>query len=329
MPSPPWFNENENRAYPFTVRSVDQPPSGPTTVLNLPDALVVDCGFVAGPLSRFETKDHSVYLARVSRTGSVFSLEFQSNAPALLGTPLVFTRDVSDPDYSTSFEDSGFEGFSQSSLSDSQTGRPCDEPLWSGFLVTGKMSEFALLLPSNGTIDRGTGGGVVEPALVQNLSESVVTRLAIANDDRTRAEAPPGCDAVVYPYPTGLIYVNADCVVGDVAFKPGFNSVVTQSLGDNSITLGAGVGRGEGEPCDTIPLFPGESPPDGSTLVEGGPRCNETIRSINGLGGPQVSIFAGAGVTVTPLPNENKLIIDVTLSGLAIQIQGSARSESC
>ncbi len=329
MPSPSFFNENENRSYPFTVGSVDMPPSGPTTVKNMADALVVDCGFVAGPLSRFEAGSHTVYLSSITRLGSVFTLEFQSDAPALLGTPLVFTRGVTDPDYTTSFADSGFGGFSQSSLSDSATGDPCDEPLWSGFLVTGKMSEFALLLPGNGTVARGTGGGVVEPALIQSLAEAVVTRLAIANDDRTRTTAPDGCDPVVFAYPTGVIYVYAACILGDVAFKPGFNAIVSQSAPGNSITLGAGVGRGEGEPCAPVPLFPGESPPEGSTLMEGGPRCNETVRSINGLGGPQLTVSAGIGVAITADTDANRLIVDVDLSGLAIQVEGSARSESC
>ena len=243
--------------------------------------------------------------------------------------PLIFTRRLSDPDFALEYADSGDVGLSATSLSTSHSyiREMCDDPMWSGFMVSGKMADLALLLPSDGVVTRSGGACVVEPALVQNLARSYVTQLALANDDRTRVMASDDCPDVVFPYPTGVLHVIDRCIVGDVVLRPGYNAVMRQ--GADYITLGAGVGLGEGEPCDEIKLFPTEIPPDGSTLLEGGPRCNEAVRSFNGVGGRLFSLLAGQGVNITSVPEENKLIIDVNLSGLAIQYQVSVSSQSC
>lgn len=315
MASPGFYHENRNRAYPLV------PGTG------VPDGLLVDVGFLAGPGSGFEDGVHAVYLAKVARSGGTVVYEFRSTAPGLVGVPLAFARSLSGGDLETSFSDTGQAGFSDSSLSDSFTGGECSEPLWSGFVVTGDPAAAAALLPADGSV---LFSAPVEPALVQNLAGTLVTRLALANDDRTRSAAPDGCPPVVYPYPTGVVYVHADCLVGPVVVRAGYNAVVRQNTGDNAVTVAAYVGAGEGEPCGTVPLFPGESPPAGSDLVEGGPRCNQTLRSVNGVGGPLLTIAAGPGVTVTGVPEDNRLIVDVGLAGLAVRLDGvSHRSESC
>ncbi len=97
----------------------------------------------------------------------------------------------------------------------------------------------------------------------------------------------------------------------------------------NGIILLAGVGLGEGEPCYEVQLFPTEIPPDGSILLEGGPSCDQTLRSFNGVGGSLFNLIAGNGVTITSVSEDNRLIIDVNLSGLAVKYQVSAVSESC
>ena len=319
MPAPSWFNENENRAYPFTVAAA-----------NPPEPLVVDAGFVAYAKSRFETAAHSVRLAAVRRQGAYFYLDFTSDAPELFGTSLTFSRHVTDGDFAAEFVDSGESGLSASSESGSRSASQenrdlCNEPLWSGFLVTGRMAAFEELLPADGEV---AYGAQVEPALVQNLAEAFVSKFALANADRTRVTPPTDCEGETPA--DGVMHVNRYCVVGDVVFVPGYNANVRQSAQDNSITLGAAVGDGAGEPCDTVPLTRTEQPPAGSSLLEGGPRCNETVRSVNGVGGPQLNLLAGRGVTITSVPDENRVIINVNMSGLALCYDSiSARSESC
>jgi len=315
MASPAFFNENGNRAYPF-VPSDNSPPN----------TLVVDAGFIVGPKTRFKTGVHRIWLAAVRRQASYFYFDFQSDAPELYGLALTFSRHVTDPDFYVEFLDSGTSGLSESSESGS-TASPyaCEEPLWSGFLTTGKAESLTAALPTDGVI---ACVGVVEPGLIQNLAESFVVKFAVANDDRTRVQPALGCGEIVDT--SNIIHIKSNCVVGDVVFVPGYNANVRQSSTDNSITIGAAVGDGAGEPCTPVELYDGEAPAENSTLLEGGPRCNETIRSINGAGGPQLNLIAGKGVTITGSPEDNRVIINVNMSGLALCFDSiSARSESC
>lgn len=325
-----FFNENANRAYPFVLGTVDRPASGPTTTLNLPNGLIVDTGFILGPKSRFKTESHSVYLVRLRRVGDYFFYDFESDAPALFGVTLTFTRHVADENYLAEFTDSGDVGLSESSLvAGSISEGPCDEPLWSGFLVTGVMAEAELLLPSDGEITRGVEASTVEPALLQNLSESYVVKIGIANDDRIRTTAPEDCPELVFPGPVDVIHVAAHCIVGDVVIKPGYNCLVTQNLVERSLTIAAAPGAGAGQPCEEVPLYPGEIAPVGSRLLEGGPRCNEVLRSLNGIGGRQFSLIAGQGVTINSVPADHRIVIDIDMLGLAFCDGISHVSESC
>lgn len=318
MSEPSWFNTNENRAYPF-IAGVDGPPT----------AAIVDAGFMPGAKSRFVTGIHTVTLIRIRRHGTFFYFDFASDAPELYGYNLTFSRQISDGDFVFESVDSGTSGLSATSESDNGPNGYCDEPLWSGFLVTGRMAALEALLPGDDDVAYDLGVPI-EPALIQNLSATFVTKIGVVNEDRTRSTLSETCETITPASPPDAIFVNSNCVIGRVIFTAGFNANVRQSKQDNSITLGAAVGDGAGEPCDTIRLYPGETPPDGSTLLEGGLRCNETIRSINGLAGPLISLTAGNGVTVTASPATHTISINVDMQGLALCFDTiSARSESC
>lgn len=319
MPSPSWLNENENRAYPLVVGA-----SGP------PHALLVDAGFVVGPRARFETGTHTIFLAGVRRSGATFYIDFASDAPELYGLLLTFERAVGGPDFAGEFADTGEAGRSASSDSGSVSGsdslarRLCDEPLWYGFAVTGRMAAFAALLPGDGAV---AFARPVEPALIQNLGEAYVTQFAVANVDRTRVSPAANCPG---DSTDQITHTNATCVTGAVVLVPGYNASVRQTAADNSITLGAVVGGGAGEPCEPVKTYAAEAPLAGSGLLEGGPRCNQTLRAVNGVGGPLLTLIAGAGVTITAVPEEFKLVVTVDMTGLALCYDAvSARSESC
>lgn len=324
MASPGWFNENEHRAYPFVVGTVGLDADGPLTLRNLPPGLVLDACFTAGPSSGFVPGTHSVYLSQVRRVGTAVTLSFASNAPGLLGVPLDFTLSTLDDFYAYTFADSDPPPSSDSSES---RDADCSGPAWYG-VVAVRGSSFQTLLAGDGVVPRGAGGAVVEPGRIRSLAGTVITGVGLANDDRTRAVSPDDCDQTTFPYRTGVVFTSAGCLAGDVAFRAGYNCYVRQNSFDNSVTLGAAVGYGEGEPCDEVPLFPGESAPDGSTLLSGGLRCNETLRAVNGVGGPDFLISAGPGVSVTADPENHKVVVAVTLAGLDFQLPGSERSES-
>ena len=215
----------------------------------------------------------------------------------------------------------------------------CDvQPLWSGFLVTGDLAELVDLLV-DGTTWTGNEA-IVEPAVVDSLVDAYASSVNVGNADRTRVTPADGCPDIEWDYPVGedVVHVNQSCLQGHIRFKPGYNAVIEQVDTDNQIFLGASPGEGEGLPgsraesgvvCDGVQLFDAEIPPDGSTLYEGGPRCNEVLRSINGLGGQLLSLLTGAGVEITEIPAENKIIVDVSMRTLAVCYEEvSAVSES-
>lgn len=317
MAVPSWFSANAARAFPFLVYSVNRKVSGPLTPLNLPNPTIVDAGFVAGPLSRFVPGTHSVWLAVVRRQGSWLYFDFASDAPGLYGALLTFGRRVDAGKNLTTFADSADDGLSLSgSASASASAAGCVEPLWSGFLTTGDFAPLLALLPGDGEIAGTPPAAVLEPTLIQSLAGGAVARLALANDDRTRATAPPGCPDLVWPFVTGQTRASALCLAATVAFVPGYNCAVRQNVRDNSVTVSPAVGQGAGQPCGEQTAFPGEAPAAGETTLSGGPRCNEVFRMVNGLGGPQVDLLPGIGVTVTPSPEASSIQIDVDLHGM-------------
>ncbi len=195
-----------------------------------------------------------------------------------------------------------------------------DEPLWGGYLVTGKLDQLRTLLPDEGDTLGRTTGGVIEPSLVQNMARTFVSSFNIANADRTRMTAADGCPPIDWPYPTGpdVIHVNAQCLRGDVKIRPGYNATVRQQDFDNAMVLSAGVGAGEGEPCREVELFPGEIPPSGSSLLSGGLRCDEVIRTLNGVGGRFMVVRAGLGVKIDSDPSTNTITVNADMSQLSV-----------
>lgn len=316
MARPNWWNENRNRAYPFVAGTVRRPADGPLTLRNLADDVVADAGFVVGVAGQFDAAEHAVWLDEIARDGDTFTLTFRSDAPGLDGVPLVFTRQAGYARYALEFADAGPPALGSASSTSAAT---CAGPAWWGFLVTGEAGALELLLPADGAVPRGAGGAVAEPATVQNLTGTYVAAVHLANQDRTRATAPAGCDPYQWDFATGGVITNAVCLGGTVRFKAGYNAVITQSDTTNTITVGAAVGAGAGEPCAEVPLWPGDGPPaGGGVLLTGGPGCGETLRSINGVGGPAFTVTAGVGVSVTADPDGHRLVVDVDMSGLAL-----------
>lgn len=323
MPATPFYNENRNRAFPFLAGGV-----GGTGQLPL-DA-IVDAGFVIGPEAVFDVLAHGVYLASVTRAGDVFYFRFASDCPTLYDRDLVFTRHLADPLYT--FEDLDSEGVYGSvsnsdfvmsySLSDSLWDiefDTCPTALWSGYLVTGDLAALGDLIPAGSTWTRAAGDARLEPALLYNQSGSLVASLNLANNDRTRATGPEDCEDPTWPYETGGVFIAATCLQGDLYFRPGYNCLLTQNTADNSLTITAARGAGEGEPCDPPELFPGEwLASGGGAGYDGGVTCNEGLRTINGLGGPAVQLLAGNGVSILPDPLNHRIVIDVNMRNMAV-----------
>src|SRR3954466_8406457 len=142
-----WYIDNEHRAFPFlkgTVGRRDTPAS--VAVEGLPDETVVDAGFAIGLRAGFEDGVHRVWLASVARDGAQLTFSFESDAPGLAGRPLQFARNLAAADefqveHSEVRDDPA--GLSLSgSLSEPEGDCP-NEPLWSGYLATGRLAAIA------------------------------------------------------------------------------------------------------------------------------------------------------------------------------------------
>lgn len=224
-----------------------------------------------------------------------------------------------EPSESSASSESSESSESSASSESSTASDDCpDEPVWEGYLVTGPLDDLAALIPPGCSLITPDNNTVVEPSRVQSLVKHYVRTLNLANDDRTRADAPDGCPELEYPFQTDMTYVQRECLVGDIRIKAGYNAVIFQDSFENSITIAAGVGAGEGEPCAEVPLFPEETTANGKTTLDGASKCNEVLRSINGVGGRILSLIGGPGVTITENPGASQIVIDIDMGGLAV-----------
>lgn len=312
MAYPNFFNENINRTFPFRVGTagIDTPDTGITTMLQLPDDFIADCGFILGPEAEFIEGRDSIFLRRIYRVNATtVTFEFGSNSPLLVALPLIFTRESSASTYQTEFVESA--GLSLAF--------GCGAPAWSGYLVTGPISAVFARLAIGAQIVRIGAETLVEPALLQNLNGSQMTALNIANVDRTRALRPPGCPANSWAV-SGDTFVIQRCLTGALQLRSGYNMSISQNAISNTLQFSAILGSGKGIPCAEVPLFAGESPPIGASagLLGGDFYCNEVLRSVNGLQGPNLMLSAGAGVRVQPDAANHTVVIDIDLVTLSL-----------
>jgi hypothetical protein len=308
MPALEFYNDNANRLYPF----VDEGPPAMTYSgggeLLLPDSAVVDFTVITGLDIAFSVQLHRVYLYEIMRLGDEFHFTFRFTAPLLGDRELIFCRHLNDPEFS---QDRQEVANTSASLA-----LPCGGLIVEAWLTTGAMDDLAALLASGEYLRRADGNVWVEPTRLQSLENAFVRTINLANDARTIV--PHACSESSEDVTDGII-VGTRCMDGPIKFKEGYNSTIRQLDGDNVLEFAAGVGAGLGEPCGEVPLFPGETPPPGSTLLTGGPTCNEIIKTINGIPGPAYRFLAGRGVSIlTDDAVPNRIIIDYNLHGLDV-----------
>ncbi len=334
MPRPNFFNDNLNRVYPFKEGSsgVNTPDSGLFDFYALPDNVIVDFGVIMGPESGFDAEIDEVFLYRITRVNaSVFEFEFRGTASNLMHAPLIFTRSTTAELFETEFVESftldeaaislSMSGQLPVSTSDSGVAEECGEPLWSGFMVSGDMQSLAARIPAGTSLTReDVYSAIIEPCLIQNLYLNQVVSVNIANSDRTRALRPETCPQNQWDFDVGQTYVYETCLTGNIKFKAGFNMSISQDVASSTLVFAPTLGAGDGQPCEEIAIFPGETPPVGSDngLLAGDFYCNEALRSINGLQGPTLTFFGESGVSIITDVVNKKLVIDINLADLAV-----------
>lgn len=306
MGRPGWLNDNEYRAYPFIPQdSIDINLSGEV----LPPELIVDCSIIMGIEAAFDDEADYVYLHQVRRTTTTIEIELRTTAAGASAYPLIFTRDFAAEEWTSEDVDAGVTGNSNSDAYD------CGEtPRWEGFLTTGLLAEIMTQLAEGESVTYTAGEWQVEPARVQNLKKGFLQSVGLANYDRTRWHPDPDCTED--PAGERQVIVREPCLVGDLRLKEGYNCSIRQEDFTNTIIISASLGDGAGLACEEVPLYDGEVPPEGATVLDGAATCTEVLKSISGVGGRVIRLFGGQGIQVTADDAQpNTVIVNVSLQG--------------
>jgi hypothetical protein len=321
MGRPGFYNDNEYRSYPF----VDRPTTFEALPYRLPDTAIVDAGFVMLLDAVYDDSTDVVYLQKVVlHDYGVFDFYFVTTTESGTHT-IIFQRD---------FVNGIPESFTEYAICNNDN-ECAYEPVWSGFLVTGVLSDLiadmsAFLvepdpasLPANVTIEGSSavahfaaGTYQIEPARIQNLNKGYLRSVTVANRERTKT--PPCSDVFVAEDTTSSqIVVNAACLKGPIVFKEGYNTRITQVDRSSSLIFTAEKNSGtraDNELCENhseIPLFPEEvdnkplihagingGEAKRSLFLSGGWACKDLIFTINGLGGSNVNIVSGKNIQI-------------------------------
>ena len=297
-----WLDQNSKRDYPFIADSTNQPTSS-NPLAQMPWDIITDAGITTGAESGW-LGTHRVWLAEVERSGTMVYFRFASNAPGLSGQILAFSWDLSEGDWQTIWADQG------------SPARACQEPLWWGFLCTGRVASVNAWMPTDGIRIATTTSVRCEPSIIRSCAGHYLSSLHIANFRRTRVTSPDGCPEVTYPVALPELVVQQTCVRGSIIWEAGYNALLRLQQSGPGIIFSAQSGAGAGQPCAEIPLVPGEAPPADSPFLSGGPSCQEVLRSLAGASGPRVELIGGLGVQVQPDPAQHRLVVRVDFNEL-------------
>lgn len=315
MARPGFYNDNAYRSYPF----IDRPGLFEALAVALPDDAVVDASFIAGLDAEYDDAAHSVYLKQVQNIDGTLRFVFACTAPACANKDIVFNRDISSGDLDR-------EWLTEYAESAEKNTACADEPVWSGFIVTGKLNNvLAAVNAAGGTLTFAANTYVIEPARIQNLNKSYLRSISVGNYARTTV---PPCDATTPNTAAKEIIWNEECLKGALSFKEGYNASILQISRANtlvfSVTKGGGA-KQDNELCENygeIPFFAGEvankpfiyngtetKPALRSKFLSGGWSCKDLIFTINGVGGSNVNIIGGKNIQIGYDENESAITI--------------------
>jgi hypothetical protein len=326
---PNFLNQNAGRSFPFIEdfqELLEQSEASLSAsriwgMQNLTNDIVLDFGCTFGVDIGYDASTHIVYLHTIRRTATSFVFDFRTTISGFDAGEHVlrFETGLSDPPYTTVYANMS-EAAAESEESVSQCGSSVVND-WAGYLTVGRVEALTELLPQEGDVIRGDEtGAIVEPGLIRSLRGSYLRRVYTANGERTRTTNPSDCLEQTWPFTRRSVYPSDACITGRLRFVEGYNLTIEQLAGQ--LTFNATVGGGAGEPPAEVEVFDGEQPANGRNLLTGGPKCNEVIRSINGVGGRVVEVLAGAGCNIEADPDNHRLIVDFNMNNMALCYDG-------
>lgn len=311
-----FYNTNLGRAYPLTYPSP------------VPDYALADfgCWFLHGAAAPDTVR--LVTLTHIRLVADELEFVFSCDDPELSTKVLLFHVPAGAGRYYTVFgreRDALTEPeLTDDGVADHATG--LDEslcgngPLWEGYLVLGDTGRLKTYLQANHAI---TGmalyapAAAIEPALARDLGAQQLRIVGVANQERTRSKPPTGCREICWPVAQDDAYVVDGCLQGPLLFDDGHNMTVTQADATVTLSFIAALQSGLGMPTTELALTEDEEPPPGFSTLSGSRLCCETIRSINGSGGPLFLLREGDGVSITSYPNLHRVVVDFNFHDLA------------
>ena len=170
----------------------------------------------------------------------------------------------------------------------------------------------------------------VEPGNVHHIH--YIASVNIANVERTLAEPPCGCtkeempgiyvtdkepdDGKYFIYEEKYIYPYATDITGNITLVPGFNCSVSKIANNNELQIVANKDEGYSviELQYPYPIYDGEEIPENSNLYNGGIRCTDTVKAINGINKKSVPLIIGPGILYEV--DGNTIYLDVDMNSV-------------
>lgn len=325
MPKTGFFNDNEYRAYPFVhkqeTRDRQQLFGGAAAYDKIKQAIhgaIVDAGFIFGVdcvgTAQQETLGLRVWLESIaaSTVTNGFTATFATTAATV---KLVFTVAEITDDWITVKAASVAEPASVFSCAE-------EAPRWRGYVVVSANNSLsaafaAAELPLDASGSRVFTASTtadpfefeIEQSRLQNRAKSYLRSVTVGNFSRIQV---PACGEQGAAPPRHVI-VHTPCIRGPISLEEGYNCQITQINRDNAFTVSARKDAGAQKDAaycadnGEFPLFPNEEKPEGSKFYSGGPACNELLYTINGVGGRNVALIPGNGITISA--EANKIVI--------------------
>lgn len=288
-----FFSDNAQRRYPFVSTPAIEGEAGSDQV---PDSLLLDCGFTLCAYSGYEPGEHKVWLTGLSWTETHATLTFSTDTPGFAGTSIVFTFSRTGDEIQQQFAECTGTSDDENNVCEGQL-------LWYGYATVSDLAAAIAWAESSPKVLEADQHQI-EPALIANLDQTYVRSVSLANGQRVQTT-----DAVEAERP---VLTHTTCIQGPLRFKEGYNTQISYTSAANGLVISARVGAGAGEPCGEVPQTVGETSPDGGELLSGGPRCTEVIKSIAGIGGPIVRLRGKNGIRVRrDTEDESRLIVTV------------------
>lgn len=330
MPRAGFYNDNEYRAYPFVFGA------GFNDVA-LPNAAIVDANVIMDLMSGFDAMLHNVWLASVSRDADVFTFTFQTNAPGAASQPLTIARAAAATEWQSEHVTADdWEGFfvtgpltelaallaNGQTLSLTATDRVLEparvQSLVKSYLRSINLANYERIMAAPSELCGGETNS--ERALIVNavgmqgnlrVKEGYNCRITQIDFSRQLRVAPElnagstpdfalcGHGGELPLYAEEPLGQDGNTTPVDRGSADEMPPTETPRTGDAYLLIDTNeyvvwngnkwVNVGETLPVEIVKA---------SKFYGGGPACDEVLSTINGIGGPNVKLVGGSGVSV-------------------------------